>query len=193
MKKTIAYILVTLVGIFSLSSCHKDNEQVSKMAGEWILELEDDAFDSFVANEDLPIPMEANGLAIIYHFNDDGTGWKEMDIMEDSYIVFVPYDRFHTLFRYTVSSDGKVDISFLDEEGEDNEEGDELLFNGKTLTNTVFDQTLVFTRATEEQINWYQDEADAWYGGSEGDGHPVTGVGEGWNWVGEIAATAVDR
>lgn len=66
-------------------------------------------------------------------------------------------------------------------------------WDGKTLTNTVFDQTLVFTRATEEQIKWYQDEADAWYGGADGDGHPVTGVGEGWNWVGEIAATAVDR
>ena len=194
MKKTITYILAALVGFCSLSSCNKDNEQVSEMVGEWLLELKDDAFDSFMADEDLDIPNEANALAIIYHFHDTGLGWKEMDIMEDSHIVFVPYDRYHTLFRYTVSSDGKVEISFLDEDGEDNEEGDELFFDGNSLTdNLIEDRPLVFKRATEDQIKKYQDEADAWYGGADGSEHTITGVGEGWTWAGEIAATAVDR
>ena len=117
-----------------------------------------------------------------------------MDIMEDSHIVFVPYDRYHTLFRYTVSSDGKVEISFLDEDGEDNEEGDELFFKSNSLTdNLIEDRPLVFKRATEDQIKRYQDEADAWYGGADGSEHTITGVGEGWTWAGEIAATAVDR
>ena len=112
---------------------------------------------------------------------------------EDSRLVYVPYDRYHTLFKYTVSRDGKVDILFLDEDGKVNEESDELFFDGNSLTNTLEDEPLVFTRATEEQIKKYQAEADAWYGGADKSEHNVTGVSEGWTWAGEIPATAVDR
>ena len=72
--------------------------------------------------------------------------------------------------------------------------GDELFYNGNSLTNNLIeDRPLVFKRATEDQIKKYQDEADAWYGGADGSEHTITGVGEGWTWAGEIAATAVDR
>ena len=110
-----------------------------------------------------------------------------MDILEDSRLVYVPYDRYHTLFKYTVSSDGKVDIANVDEES------DELFFDGNSLTETIDDMTLVFTRATDDQIKWYQTEAEAWYGGADNSKHNITGVGEGWTWAGEVAATAVDR
>lgn len=116
-----------------------------------------------------------------------------MDILEDSRLVYVPYDRYHTLFKYTVSSDGKVDIAYLDEDGNVDEESDELFFDGNSLTETIDDMTLVFTRATDDQIKWYQTEAEAWYGGADNSKHNITGVGEGWTWAGENSATAVDR
>ena len=193
MKKTTTYILAALLGICSLTSCTKDNVLDSRVVGEWLLELQDVAFDPIVTDEDFDIPQEANSLAVIYHFDETGLGWKEIDIMQDSHLVYVPYDRYHTTFKYTVSNDGKVVITFLDEDGKESEVGDELFFDGKSLTSTIEDQTLVFTRATEDQIKWYQDEADAWYGGVDDSVHSITGVGEGWTWAGEIAATAIDR
>lgn len=194
MKKTITYILAALIGVCMSSSCIEEIKPLDKLAGEWLVELQGDAFDSIVAYLDLDVPEEANGLAIIYHFDGAGSGWKEMDITEDSNIVFVPYDRYHTLFRYTVSDAGKVDITILNEDGKDSEEGDELFFDGDSLTDTFFsDQTLRFARATEDQIKWYQNEADAWYGGSETSGNSISGVGEGWNWAAAIPATANDR
>lgn len=194
MKKTTAYILAALICICSLSSCNKENEKAdSKLVGEWLLELQDIEFDYIEDDEDLYFPLEANGVTIIYHFHNTGQGWKEIDIMEDSHIVYVPYDRYHTLFKYTVSSDGKVDITFLDEDGNADEESDELHFDVNTLTDTIDEETLVFTRATEDQIKKYQAETDAWYGGEDKTPYSITGVGEGWTWAGEIAATAIDR
>lgn len=194
MKKATAYILAALIGICSLSSCDKENGKVdSKLVGEWLLELQDVEFDYIEDDEDLYFPQEANGVTIIYHFHNTGQGWKEIDIMEDSHIVYVPYDRYHTLFKYTVSPGGKVDITFLDEDGNVGEESDELHFDGNTLIDTIDEETLVFTRATEDQIKKYQAEADAWYGGADNSSHSITGVGEGWTWAGEIAATAIDR
>lgn len=190
MKKITVYILTALMSLGLLYSCNKENELVGGLTGEWLLELKDFSFDSIVTDEDYDIPEDANGLTIIYHFDNTGLGWKEMDIMEDSHIVFVPYDRYHTLFRYTVSDDGKVEITYLDEDGRDGEVGDELFFDGNSLTDTLEEQTLRFARATEDQIKWYQEEADAWYGGAESG---ITGVGEGWNWSDKIPATANDR
>lgn len=194
MKKITVYVLTALMGLGLLFSCNKENELVNDLAGEWLLELKDFAFDSIVTDEDYDIPKEANGLTIIYHFDNTGLGWKEMNIMEDSHIVFVPYDRYHTLFRYTVYDDGMVEITFLNEDGRDSEVGDELFYDGNSLTDTFYtDQTLRFARATEDQIKWYQEEADAWYGGADTPGNGITGVGEGWTWAGTIPATANDR
>ena len=86
-----------------------------------------------------------------------------------------------------------MDIAFLDEDGNVGGESDELFFDGKSLTYTIDDEKLVFSRATEDQIKWYQTEADAWYGGADNSDHSINGVGEGWNWAGEIPATATDR
>lgn len=194
MKKTITYILAALIAVCMPSSCYKEIKPLDNLAGEWLVELQGDAFDSIVADLDLDIPEGADGLTIIYNFDGKGSGWKEMVITEDSYLVFVPYDRYHTLFRYSISDAGKVDITILNEDGKDSEEGDELFFDGNSLTDTFFtDQPLRFARATEDQIKWYQDEADAWYGGSDTPGNGISGVSEGWNWAAAIPATANDR
>lgn len=195
MKKTItSYILAALIGLCSLASCTKDSEPAGSVIGEWLVELKGAAFDLIESNEELTFPEEANGLAIIYHFHDNGLGWKEMDVMQDGQLVYVPYDRYHTTFRYSVSPDGMVDINFLDEDGEVNEENDELIFDGNSLTDIIGGLALIYKRATEAQIKKYQEEADAWYGGADNSTeHSITGVGEGWTWAGDIAATAVDR
>ena len=193
MKKTKAYILAALIGLCSLASCTKDFEQTGSVVGEWLIELNNVTLATIEANEELAFPKEANGLTIIYHFHDTGLGWKELDIMQDEHLVYVPYDRYHTNFKYSVSPDGKVDINFLDDDGNVNEENDELFFDGNTLTDTIGGLALIYKRATEAQIKKYQDEADSWYGGSDDSGHKITGAGDGWTWAGEIAATAVDR
>ena len=132
------------------------------LLGEWISEIE---IDEFVPDDpDVEVEPSVDGymLTFIYHFNEDGSCWKEINLMKDGEIVYQPVDRFSTLMcNYTIDEDGKVVVEY-----EDSEEGDELYFDGTSLTEEYGDTELDLQRATEAQIKFYQEQADGWHGGA---------------------------
>ena len=56
---------------------------------------------------------------------------------------------------------------FLNEDGTDGEEEDELFFEDGRLYSLLDDTSLTLTRATAEQSQKYLESTDSWYGGSE--------------------------
>ena len=154
-----------------LMSCTNEDSPVNPesptlakaLVGEWIIEIQVDEIEP--DDPDVEIEPSADGyiLAFIYHFNDDGTCWKEIDVMKDGILVYQPVDRNSTsTCHYAISQDGVVDIEY-----EDSEEVDELYFDGIKLTEEYSDVSIILQRAVEEQIRFYEEQSDAWHGGSE--------------------------
>jgi hypothetical protein len=115
-------------------------------------------------DQDVEIDPSVDGyvLTFIYHFNEDGSCWKEINLLKDGEIVYQPVDRFSTLMcNYTIDEGGKVVVEY-----EDSEEGDELYFDGTSLTGVYSDTELDLQRATEAQMKFYQEQPDAWHGGA---------------------------
>ncbi|MBQ4386253.1 MAG: hypothetical protein II822_01405, partial [Prevotella sp.] len=167
--------ILTLCGATMLTSCsNADNPSVPEnpalaeaLVGEWIFEQE-----TYIENYDLDDETAslADGctMAILYHFNDDGTCWKEINLMKDGKLVDQPVSRFATdESTYTVDAGGKVVVTVRDIEAE-GDESDVLTFDGTRLTTRYAnaDSPITLVRATDAQILLYKDESDAWHGGS---------------------------
>lgn len=141
----------------SLTACSSNNDNTNqdklmkkKLVGEWICE----------------IPLDGYTTAVIYHFSDDGFCWKEVDVMQDGKLVAQPVDRYTTSqSTFTIDAGGRIDIA-LQENGEASEEGDELLFDGTKLTYENAGEQVSLLRATNEQVERYREESDAWHGGA---------------------------
>lgn len=118
------------------------------IVGEWIVEQD-------------------NQFALLYHFYENGTGWKEFAILANGEVDSFPICRYETEFNYLVSDLGKVILNFTDADGEMTGEKAELLFDGKTLTDKIKEMSVALSPSTEAQINKYKSLADAWYGGSD--------------------------
>lgn len=156
MNKAAMLAMMTASFAAVMTSCSdKDDvptsQQASPMAksieGEWIMEQE-------------------NQFALIYHFNNDGTGWKEQAALNDGKVKDFLANRYETEFNYMVSNEDKVIINFTDADGKMTGEKAELLFDGTKLTDKIDDMPVALNRSTEAQINKYKAEADAWHGGS---------------------------
>jgi hypothetical protein len=167
--KTIAALFIALV---AMSSCSKDetpdNSQLAeKLVGEWIMEHDMEGLELFVEDGDTEYPTDGDMFTIIYHFDANGYGWKEFVLMKDGSCVHVFTSRYwwDSAFTYTIDNNGKVVIDYPEEEV-----GDEMTFDGKNLTVLTDGLYLNFVRATEDQMEKYREEADAFHGGSaEGD------------------------
>lgn len=159
-----------MMGLTSCSSNQIDNpagsiDQASALAkalvGEWILEMQVD--DIELDNQEIEIDSSDNGytVAFLYHFNEDGTCWKEINVMGDGQLTYQPASRYDLpLCNYSVDANGHVSIEY-----EDSEEGDELLFDGTRLTNEFDGIRFYFERATDEQTYLYMLSSDEWHGG----------------------------
>lgn len=154
----------------TLTSCSKDDdpatqEQSAKakaLIGEWVAEIAVDDIELEYADEPIEASETGYTMAFLYHFYDDGTCWKEIDIMADGKLVAQPVDRYSTSeCTYTIDAKGKVVIDY-----EDSEEADEFMFNGTLLNEVCGDATLTLTRATDAQTRLYKEESDAWHGGA---------------------------
>ena len=130
-----------------LTSCTNEDSPVNPesptlakaLVGEWISEIQVDEIEP--DDPDVEIEPSADGyiLAFIYHFNDDGTCWKEIDVMKEGKLVYQPVDRNSTsTCHYAISQDGVVDIEY-----EDSEEVDELYFDGIKLTEEYSDVSII--------------------------------------------------
>jgi hypothetical protein len=132
------------------------------LVGEWISEIKVDEFMPDEADVEMESSVDGYILAFIYHFNDDGTCWKEINVMEEGKLIYQPVDRYSTsTCKYTIGQDGMVVIEY-----EGSEESDELYFDGTKLTEGYGDEAIIMQRATEEQIRLYREQSDAWHGGS---------------------------
>jgi hypothetical protein len=205
MKKISTWMLaaiLTLCGTTMLTSCSTDDNpaQPSKPAveakdivGQWIMELQGGTVEPADPEEGVDYPKDADGITVIYHFADDGSGWKEMNIMKGKEVVFVPFSRYEALFKYTVEPNGSVTVMFLDEDGNANDVEDGLLYEDGKLVTLNGDVSFILSRATEQQQKAYQEMADAWYGGSDRR-RSTKGVSNGdFKWTDSHAVTEKDR
>ena len=166
--------ILTICGTLALTSCSENDDpiiaQSSSMTkgivGEWIFEQEVDNIE--LNNPDITLEPSANGYlkAVIYHFDADGSCWKEINVMNDNKMVYQFTDRYSTgESTYTINAAGKVIVKLANNIEESiNMEG--LHFDGTKLTAEGAD-AYPLVRATSEQIKLYKEEADAWHGGSE--------------------------
>ncbi len=203
MKKVSLFMLAALLlicGTTLFTSCESASDNpvptptpepmAKQILGEWIVEMNVDGIEPIGANDKIEIPKGANSFALIYNFQDNGRGWKEMNIMKDGEPIYVPYDRYSCNFTYTIDEQGNVVATFLDEDDQPTEESDQLILSNGVLT--IDDAKLV--HATEEQIKKYKEMAESWHGGSDERKHSVTGINiEGWKWVNEHPATEQER
>jgi len=196
-----AILLVCGSTMFTSCTASDDNPTESSSAisakqlvGEWILEIEAESIEPIDPEEDIKYPTDANGLTLIYHFNAEGYGWKEMNILKDGEPVFVPFDRYNCKFVYTVSAQGEVNVVFVDENDKPTDESDKLNFDGIKLWFEMNGVNNYLSRATDEQIKKYKELADEWHGGSDESIRVVTGISNiDWKWIDEISVLDYDR
>ena len=79
---------------------------------------------------------------MIFHFDADGTGWKELNVMREGEMIYSAINRYETGFKYNIDEQGKIEVVF-DEGGND----EKLQFNGEMLTY-VFDDVPTFVHTT---------------------------------------------
>ena len=139
------------------------------LEGEWSLEQKIDGIDALGEISTLYVPEDVDQIAMLYHFYNDGTGWKEFHVLYEGEVESIIVSRYESKFNYTVDAQGKVSVNFTDAEGIANGKHAELKFDGAKLTDKIEDIDAELQRATDVQIKKYQDEADKWHGGAE---HP---------------------
>lgn len=168
--------ILTISGATMLTGCSKADSPVdevkpdvkmSDVLGEWIFEYDGGSVTPIPGNEEEGFPTDANGLAMLYFFDDNGIGWKEMNILKDQEVIYVPVCRYTSEFRYIVDPSGTIRIIFLNDDGTDGEEEDELVYEDGQLYSILDEETLTLTRATSEQSRKYREATDSWYGGSD--------------------------
>ena len=163
----------------SLTSCSNNdnigdipsNQEKAPIAkafeGEWILEQKVDGIDALDESAAIYVPEQVDQIALLYHFYNDGTGWKELNALYEGNVEGIILSRYDSKFNYTVDILGKVSIIFTDAEGKANGKQAELKFDGVKLTDKIEDVDADLTRATDAQIKKYQEEADSWHGGAD--------------------------
>ena len=164
----------------------------SDVIGEWIIELQGQV-EPVEQEEGIDYPTDADGITIIYHFGDDGDGWKEMNIMKGGEVVFVSFDRYSTAFKYIVDPSGSIRVIFYDENHQETDNEDQLGYCDDALSTAIDGMVFTLTRATEAQTAKYAATADAWHGGSA-EGQRLSGVSNGdFKWGGTHPITEQQR
>ena len=178
MKQMKIYAML-FIAILVMSGCSKDDDDTTvfslreKLFGEWIMELpvsglEVDPISGIV------IPDDADGLTMIFHFDADGTGWKELNVMREGEMIYSAINRHETGFKYNIDEQGKVEVVF--DEGDSDEK---LQFNGEMLTYVFDDVEFYLERATDDQIQSYKKASDEWHGGSDEGGDEGSSIETG--------------
>ena len=178
MKKFNLWMMAAILSVCgtttTLTSCsgEVDNPVVNPIdanaiVGEWILMEDVDGFAPGAYEHYSDLPAEIDQFALIYHFYDDGKGWKELNVLNKGEVVMQLMDRFNDLFTYQVDATGKVLIKFIDSDGNLTGEANELKFDGNVITDYVDNNKDVTVRATDEQIKKFSEAADAFHGGAD--------------------------
>ena len=182
----LALAMVITAGM-SLTSCTSNDDNpttpqnplAQQLVGEWINEYD------YSGTGDILI-------VTIYHFYDDGTCWKELNLRQGNEVFDQTDSRYATSqSTYTIDASGRVVMTVRDAD-RGTEETEVLTFDGTHLSVTYVEKPIIMVRATDAQIRFYQAESDALHGGSDG-GSDDGGVAEGHPFsesvVGEIVGS----
>ena len=175
MKQMKIYAML-FIAILAMSSCAKEDNATTafrlkqKLVGEWIMELPVSGIEADPVSG-IVIPDDADMLTLIFHFNADGTGWKELNVMREGEMIYSAINRHETGFHYNINEQGRIEVVF--DEGDSDEE---LLFDGEMLTYVFDDVEFYLERATDDQIQSYKKASDEWHGGSDEGSSIETGV-----------------
>jgi hypothetical protein len=170
MKKTALWVFAAILSICSTSvmtSCNNDDEfeYVNKndLVGQWIIEQRVDGIGSYAKEMGMDIPAETDQLTILYQFDSDGTGWRELVALKNGEYLQILVERYEedAEFTYKKNAEGKVFVK-----AHNNKDNDVLYFDGKMLKWKIGNDEIPFTRASEAQIKKYKNETDAWHGGA---------------------------
>lgn len=169
MKQMKIYAML-FIAILAMSSCAKEDNATTafrlkqKLVGEWIMELPVSGIEADPVS-DIVIPDDADMLTLIFHFNADGTGWKELNVMREGEMIYSANNRYETEFKYSIDEEGKIKVDY--DENDSNDKLHKLHFNGSTLTYEQEDVEFYLERATDDQIQSYKKASDEWHGGSD--------------------------
>lgn len=174
----IAMLTMMTVGFTTVATSCSNNDDVpasyqpsvlaKSLEGEWIVEQSISGTRGFEQMAgDKYLPQEADQYTLIYHFNNDGTGWKEFDLLNNGQVESILISRYESQFNYMVNNQNMVILNYTDGSGKPTGQMGDLLFDGKTLTDKVNGTPVPLNPSTEAQINKYKSEADAWHGGSD--------------------------
>jgi hypothetical protein len=181
----IAMLTMMTVGFTTVATSCSNNDDVpasyqpsvlaKSLEGEWIVEQSISGTRGFEQMAgDKYLPQEADQYTLIYHFNNDGTGWKEFDLLNNGQVESILISRYESHFNYMVNNQNMVILNYTDGSGKPTGQMGDLLFDGKTLTDKVNGTPVPLNPSTEAQINKYKSEADAWHGGSAEEGYVLT-------------------
>ena len=165
--KQIKNFAMLFIAILAMSSCAKEDNATTafglkqKLVGEWIMELPVSGLEA-EPSSGIVIPDDADMLTLIFHFDADGYGWKELNVMREGEMIYSAINRYEKGFTYTIDGEGKIKVDY-DEEGSN----EELYFSGYTLTYNQDGIEFYLQRATDEQIQRYKKASDEWHGGSD--------------------------
>lgn len=174
--KQIKNFAMLFIAILAMSSCAKEDNATTafglkqKLVGEWIMELPVSGLEADPVLG-IVIPDNADMLTLIFHFDADGYGWKELNVMSEGEMIYSAINRYEKGFTYTIDGEGKIKVDY-DEEGSN----EELYFSGYTLTYYQDGIEFYLQRATDEQIQRYKKASDEWHGGSDEGGSIDTDI-----------------
>ncbi len=63
------------------------------LEGEWILEQKIDGIDALGEISTLYVPEDVDQIAMLYHFYNDGTGWKEFHVLYEGEVESIIVSR----------------------------------------------------------------------------------------------------
>ena len=165
--KQIKNFAMLFIAILAMSSCAKEDNATTafglkqKLVGEWIMELPVSGLEADPVSG-IVIPDDADMLTLIFHFDADGTGWKELNVMREGEMIYSAINRYETEFKYSIDEEGKIKVDY-----DEKDSNDKLHFNGYTLTYDQDGIEFYLERATDDQIQSYKKASDEWHGGSD--------------------------
>ena len=125
------------IAILAMSSCSKEDNTSSPtqslaqmLVGEWIMELPVSGLEADPVSG-IVIPDDADMLTMIFHFDADGYGWKELNVMREGEMIYSAMNRYENGFTYTIDEEGKIKVDY-----DEKDSNDKLHFNGYTLIMT---------------------------------------------------------
>ena len=176
MKQMKIYAMLFIV-LVAMGSCSKEDNTSSPtqslaqmLVGEWIMELPVSGLEA-APGSDIVIPDDADMLTLIFHFDADGYGWKELNVMREGEMIYSAINRHETGFKYSIDGYGNVEVDM-----EHDDTGDNLHFNGYKLSFVQDGIEFYLQRATDEQIQSYKKASDEWHGGSDEGGSIDTDI-----------------